>query len=274
MKKKSAILLCLIISALSNLYAQNFTRVIQLQRSRMNGADVTKVQRRLLALGFKKTGAVDGWYGPLTEGSVKTIQCYTGFSQDGRITKAFWDMLFDSKKDGLLINISIIANYIQDSFMVTKKRNGSNFDFDEFLISTQNKEVRTVLFQHVNNGLIICRFRLWYLADAIFMIQDIYYGDYRTHIYLKTAGDFFELKNGIQNPADSALEGIIKRTNEGIESADFAVPQLISAIIPANQAAAPAQQSTSAPAAAASASTPAAQNQGAAPTAKPEGTNE
>ncbi|MCL1813640.1 MAG: peptidoglycan-binding protein [Treponema sp.] len=249
--KKSfiAILILLLITALSSLDAQNFSRVIQLQRSRMNGPDVTRVQRRLLSLGFRKTGAADGWYGPLTEGSVKIIQYFMGFPQDGRVTKAFWDMLFDSKQDGLLKNISIIADYAPGAFTATSKRNGPNNDFDEFQISSRNDEVKAVLFQHINNGLIIARFRIWYVADAIFMIRDIYYGDNKTHVYLKTTGGFYELINGVQQPADSALEGILTRTKEGIDSAGLKVQPLIPAFAPAdspapaNQSASPAQSS-------------------------------
>jgi hypothetical protein len=63
------------------------------------------------------------------------------------------------------------------------------------------------------------------------MIQDVYYGDYKTHIYLKTAQDFLELKNGARTPVDPAMEGIIKRVKEGIESAGLTVP----ALIPADQ---------------------------------------
>lgn len=234
MKKTSAIiLLLLLVSALSNLNAQNFSRVIQMQNRRMNGPDITRLQQRLLSLGFRKTGAADGWYGPLTEGSVKAVQYYMGFSQDGRVTKAFWDMLFDSKQDGLLKNISLIAGDAPGASIVTVKRNGPNNDFDEFVIQTLNNEVKTVMFRHINEGIIIFRFKLWYLGDAVFIIQDVYYGDYGTHVYHKTAGGFFELKNGFQNPADPAMEGIINRANDGIKSAGFTVPPLIPASLPA-----------------------------------------
>ena len=245
MKKSFTIFLfLLLISALSNLNAQNFSRVIQLQKNRMNGADVTRVQRRLLSLGFRKTGAADSWYGPLTEGSVKTVQYYMGFSQDGKVTRAFWDVLFDAKNDGLLKNISIIASYAPGSFVVTVRRNGSDYDFDEFQISSKNDDVTSVLFQHISNGLITARFRIWYLADAIFVIRDIYYGDYRTQVYLKTADGFFELKNGVQNPADIAMEGILVRVKDGIDSVGLKVQPLIPALAPANSSA-PANQSAS-----------------------------
>jgi len=198
-------------------------------------------------LGFRKTGAADGWYGPLTEGSVKTVQYYMGFPQDGRVTKTFWDVLFDSKQDSLLKNISVIAGYAPGSFVVTAMRNGPNNDFDEFQISSQNDEVRTVLFQHINNGLILVRFKIWYLADAILMIRNIYYGDHKTYVYLKTTEGFFELKNGIQQPADVAMEGILTRAKEGIDSVGLKLVPLVQALdpvvspAPANQSAPPAQ---------------------------------
>ncbi|GHV84899.1 hypothetical protein AGMMS50230_05070 [Spirochaetia bacterium] len=210
--------------ALPDTPAQDFSRIIQLQQRRMNGPDVSKVQRRLLSLGFKKTGAADGWYGPLTEASVKTIQHYMGFPRDGKVTRAFWNMIFDTKEEGILRDISIINNYAGNSFAETSRRNGSNADFDEWIIGTIKDEVKTVTFRHVNEGLIIFRFKLYYLADAVFIIQDVYYGDYRTRIYLKTAKDMVELKNGGRLQADPALEGILNRVREGIGSAGLKAP--------------------------------------------------
>lgn len=244
MKKSFFVIIVFLLSFLSGLNAQNFSRIIQMQRSRMNGPDVTRVQQRLLSLGFAKTGAADGWYGPLTEGSVKTVQYYMGFSRDGRVTKAFWDMLFDSKQDSVLKNISIIAAYNTGAFIVTGKRTGPDNDFDEFVISSQNNEVKTVLFQHINNGLIVARFKIWYLTDMILMIRDIYYGDHKTYIYLKTAGGLFELTNGIQNPADIAMEGILVRAKDGLDSAGLKVQTLIPATAPANQSTPPPQPDT------------------------------
>jgi len=244
MKKVPAVIvLFLLTAAASN--AQNFSRVIQMQSKRMNGPDVIRVQQRLLALGFKKTGAADGWYGPLTEASVKTVQQYMGFSRDGKVTRAFWNVLFDPKQDGLLRNIGIISNYVPGAFVVTAKRDGSNSDFDEFTASSLNNEVKTVLFRHVNEGLVIFRFNLTYLADAVFMIQDVYYGDYRTRVYVKTSEGFFEINNGVQNPADPAMEGIFNRVKEGISSAGLTVPPLIPASLPATPA--PAENQSKSP---------------------------
>ena len=261
--KKAAAVVVVFLALSAAAEAQNFSRVIRMQPKRMNGPDVTRLQQRLLSLGFKRTGPADSWYGPLTEGSVKTVQYYMGFSEDGRVTKAFWDVLFDPKNDGLLRNIAIIANYAPGSFVLTTRRIGTNSDFDEFIAGTLNNEVKNVLFRHINEGLIIFRFRIWYLADAVFMIQDVYYGDYRTRVYVKTAGDFSEIRNGAQNPADPAMEGILNRVKEGVSAAGLTVPTLIPASLPADN-------QSKAPQPAAPAAQPAApQTQPAAPAAQP-----
>ncbi|MDR0599033.1 MAG: peptidoglycan-binding protein [Treponema sp.] len=222
MKKLCVFVLCTL--AVTGLFAQDFSRVIQPQSKRMNGADVTKLQTRLLALGFKKTGAADGWYGPLTEGSVRTLQRFLGFPRDGKVTKAVWTALFDAKRESLLKNIGTISAYNQNAFTVTSGRDGNNNDFDDFIISSLNKEVKIVLFQHINEGLPLFRFKVYYLPDAVFMIQDVYYGDYRTRIYLKNTQGFCELKNGQQVQADPALEGILNRVKDGVAAAELTPP--------------------------------------------------
>lgn len=234
--RKTPFVIVLLLLALTVLPAQDFTRILQLQRSRMNGADVTKLQNRFAVLGFKKVGPIDGWYGPLTEGVVKTVQYYMGFPQDGRVTKTFWNMLFNSKNEGLIKDISIISNFNPASCIVTTKRNGTDKDFDELVITTQKNEAKKLVFRHVNEGLIIFRFTLWYLADAVFVVQDVYYGDYRRVIYIKTAQSFLEVKNGETNPADPAMEGILNRAKEGVSSAGFTVPALVPANLPTNPA--------------------------------------
>jgi peptidoglycan hydrolase-like protein with peptidoglycan-binding domain len=208
----------------------------------MNGPDITKLQNRLLSLGFKKTGAADGWYGPLTEGSVRTAQSFLGFPQDGKVTRPLWNVIFDAQQEALLKSIGIISNYNNSLFTVTSKRNGSNLDFDDFIVSTLNKETRIVLFQHVNEGLIIFRFTVYYLPGAVLIRQDVYYGDYRTRLYVKNGQGLFELKNGGQIPADQALEGILNRIKEQTGAIMLPVPQA------ATPAAAPATPAAAAPA--------------------------
>jgi peptidoglycan hydrolase-like protein with peptidoglycan-binding domain len=216
MKKRRVVLfLFLLLTAASQgLSAQNFSRVLEIKNRRMNGQDVRHIQSRLLSLGFKKLGEADGWYGPLTEGVIKTLQRFLGFPRNGRVTMEFWNVIFDSKQEALLKNISAIDNYNQNLFTLTTKRTGTDSDFDDVLSSTLNGEVKIVLFQHINEGLPLFRFKVYYLPDVIFIVQDVYYGDYRTRTFIKNAYGLFELRNGDQIPSDPALEGILKRIQD------------------------------------------------------------
>jgi hypothetical protein len=240
--KKLPFVIILLIAAAAILPAQGFTRALQFQRNRMNGADVTMLQRRFAVLGFKKVGPIDGWFGPLTEGVVKTAQYYMGFPHDGKVTKAFWNMLFNANNEGWLKDISFISNFNAASASTSTKRNGNDKDFDEWAITvTQNKEVKKIVFRHVNEGLIIFRFTLWYLADAVFVVQDVYYGDFKRVVYLKTDSSFFVVKNGETSPADPAMANILNKVNEGITASGFTVPALVPANMPEPPVKAPAK---------------------------------
>ncbi|MDR1306831.1 MAG: peptidoglycan-binding protein [Treponema sp.] len=225
--------------------AQNFSRVIEIKKNRMHGADVTSLQNRLLSLGFKQVGKADGWYGPLTEGAVRTAQHFLGFPRNGKVTRPFWTVVFDPGQEALLKSIGVISGYNQNAFKLTSNRIGTNGDFDDIVASSLNGEVKTVLFQHVNDGLIIFRFRVYYLPDRTFVVQDVYYGDYRIRIYLKNARGFFELKNGAPVQADPALEGILNRL------AEYAAAGPPAPAAPAAPTVVPAAQPPAAPAPAA-----------------------
>ncbi|MDR2313406.1 MAG: peptidoglycan-binding protein [Spirochaetaceae bacterium] len=219
MQKRKGFFFFFLLVAAQGLFSQNFSRVLEIKSRRMNGQDVRRVQSRLLSLGFKKLGEADGWYGPLTAGTIKTLQGFLGFPRDGRVTVDFWNVIFDSKQEALLKNISAIDNYNQNLFKLTDKRTGTDADFDNILSSTLNGEVKIVLFQHINEGLPVFRFKVYYLADVIFIIQDVYYGDYRARSFMKNAYGFFELKNGVQIASDPALEGILKRIQDHLTAA-------------------------------------------------------
>jgi len=60
-------------------FGQNFSRVLELNARRMNGSDVEALQKRLLSFGFSGVGEADGYYGPKTEETIKTIQKFAGF---------------------------------------------------------------------------------------------------------------------------------------------------------------------------------------------------
>jgi len=72
-----------------------FTRVLELQNSRMNGADVRAVQNRLIALlRPRREGQGDGWYGPVTARTVGEFQTANGLPATGRVDRATWNLLF------------------------------------------------------------------------------------------------------------------------------------------------------------------------------------
>jgi hypothetical protein len=56
------------------------------------GEWVRYLQQKLQALDFY-TGAIDGWFGPVTEGAVKRLQQAGGQSEDGVMTAAAWHVL-------------------------------------------------------------------------------------------------------------------------------------------------------------------------------------
>ncbi|MDR2662479.1 MAG: peptidoglycan-binding protein [Treponema sp.] len=241
MKKRTFVVVLFLL--VNGLFAQgqNFSRVIEIKKNRMHGADVTSLQNRLLSLGFKQVGQVDGWYGPLTEGAVRTAQYFLGFPRNGKVTKAFWTVVFDTRQDALLKSIGAISGYNQNNFTIASNRIGTNGDFDDIVVSSLKGETKMVLFQHVNEGLIIFRFKVYYLPERTFIVQDVYYGDYRIRIYLKNAQGFFELKNGTPVQADPALEGILNRL------AEYAAPPAVPA--PAAPVQAPPAPAAPAPAA-------------------------
>lgn len=87
---------CLLVlsSAAAVVHAVDFSRDLKLTQSRMNGADVTEVQKRLLSLGFAEVGTADGWFGPKTETAVKRYQELLGFTPSGVVNKALWQVMF------------------------------------------------------------------------------------------------------------------------------------------------------------------------------------
>jgi len=76
---------------------QNFSRILEVKKPRMNGQDVLTLQKRLLYLGFSGVGEADGYYGPKTEGAIKTIQKLAGFDENGKVDRKLWDFIFDNK---------------------------------------------------------------------------------------------------------------------------------------------------------------------------------
>jgi Putative peptidoglycan binding domain/Transglycosylase SLT domain len=71
-----------------------YTRLLQYRLPLIRGEDVMAVQKRLRALNFS-AGAVDGIYGPRTEGEVRKFQNEQGLRADGMVGPLTWNRLFD-----------------------------------------------------------------------------------------------------------------------------------------------------------------------------------
>jgi peptidoglycan hydrolase-like protein with peptidoglycan-binding domain len=100
-------------------FSQTFSRVIELRNPRMNGQDISSLQNRLLSLGFS-IGSADGYYGPLAEEAVKNIQAFSGFESDGKVNRALWDYIFNSRNNELLSNINIVSGYNENQLRMSE----------------------------------------------------------------------------------------------------------------------------------------------------------
>jgi tetratricopeptide (TPR) repeat protein len=87
-------------------YIIGFSRTLKLQAPRMSGSDVLKLQERLLSLGFSGVGEADGYYGPKSEGTIKIVQRFLGYQQNGEVDILLWNTIFNENKKERLLQIS------------------------------------------------------------------------------------------------------------------------------------------------------------------------
>jgi hypothetical protein len=110
----------------SAVYSQDFSRTIELKNPRMNGQDVLRLQTRLLALGFSGIGEADGYYGPLSEGAIKSIQTFSNFEYEeanGKVERALWDYIFDNRNSAFLRDVGAVSSYYTNTGPLVKTRN-------------------------------------------------------------------------------------------------------------------------------------------------------
>lgn len=105
--KKIIKLLILFVLFTASLSAQSFTREIKLAKSRMNGPDVTQLQRTLLSLGFDEIGEVDGYFGPMSQKVLTKYQGIAGFEQTGVYSKANFDFLNNTSFINTQFNLAL-----------------------------------------------------------------------------------------------------------------------------------------------------------------------
>jgi len=73
-----------------------FVRTLLVQTPRLSGDDVRAAQQRLLDLGYREVGEIDGSYGPSSESATKRFQQANGLDADGVIGSATWEKLFST----------------------------------------------------------------------------------------------------------------------------------------------------------------------------------
>jgi hypothetical protein len=124
--KKLSFFLMVSISFIVTISGQEFSRVIELKNPRMNGPDVKALQERLLFLGFSTVGEADGYYGPMTESAVVTINRYLGFCEEKdygsyterieikTVRRQLWNILFSKNYERILRIISVVSSYDHD----------------------------------------------------------------------------------------------------------------------------------------------------------------
>ncbi|MCJ7658926.1 MAG: peptidoglycan-binding protein, partial [Anaerolineales bacterium] len=78
-----------------------FERVLYLSEPPMQGADVLRVQQRLLSLGYTEAGTADGLFGSLTDQAVRRFQEINNLEVDGVVGPKTWDQLFGGDAIGV-----------------------------------------------------------------------------------------------------------------------------------------------------------------------------
>jgi hypothetical protein len=113
---KKIILPLFLFFIVNNLFSNDFYRIIEVKDIRMYGSDIIELQTKLIEYGFNEIGEIDGYYGPMTENAVKTVQFYLGFEQNGKVDIALWEILFNESNTIILKNINTISKYDINEF--------------------------------------------------------------------------------------------------------------------------------------------------------------
>lgn len=143
--KRFSILTLLVLFAAFFATAQNYSRLLMLKKSRMNGEDVRAVQVALNNLGFTEVGEADGWFGPKTEKGVKSFQKLAGFSVNGVVNKDVYELLVNQKGGNViqayLNELNQINYYLkQDLSRKTYDYNGHSSEGGEICVYRSEAE--------------------------------------------------------------------------------------------------------------------------------------
>jgi hypothetical protein len=129
---------------------QAFSRTIELENDRMFGSDIIKLQTQLKNYGFDEIGEIDGFYGPLSEKIIKTIQYFSGFEQNGKVDLPLWNFIFNDSNRIILENINLISKYNVDGF-IKKRENRIGYSteggyIEKYYLNDEIKMIKIHLF--------------------------------------------------------------------------------------------------------------------------------
>jgi hypothetical protein len=154
---------------------QDFSRTIELESDRMFGSDIIKLQTQLKNYGFDEIGEIDGYYGPLSEKIIKTIQYFSGFEQNGKVDRLLWDYIFNNSNRIILENINLISKYNVDNFIKKQeKRMGYSTEggnIDEYYLKDEIKMIKL----HLIGETFQVEYYFYYIdSDNYFIVQKYY----------------------------------------------------------------------------------------------------
>ncbi len=162
-----------------HIFCQDFYRVLEVKNNRMYGNDIIALQQKLISYGFNEIDEADGYYGPLTEGAIKTLQYFLGFDQDGKVSGKLWESIFNDSNKNLIRNINTVSKYkIEDFEKVTESRMGYSTEggyFDKYLLNNKVKKIDLVLFGEMGKA----EYYFYYLDDTYYFLV---IKDYRYHM--------------------------------------------------------------------------------------------
>ena len=194
--KKKIFIVCFIFIIINNIHCQNFLREIDLKNPRMNGQDITNLQNRLMELGFKSVGEIDGYYGPKTATEIRFIKSVLGLvsnfsfrdnsTLDFLVNKHLWEIIFDNNYSKLLNGISIIKSFYDDPL-------GTEYDKNIKITGYKNSKYKYFSPPESSRDIVEVE-QIEFLYNSEIHVKTIRRSGHENFQYFRT----FSLKNGIE----------------------------------------------------------------------------
>ncbi len=133
MKKKIIFILC--ISFFAFLLSANEI-IYKVQTPRINNKEVENIQKSLFKISLLPEKEIDGWYGPVTEKSVKELQKIIGVKETGEVNSELYKFL-TNETFSEIIKIDKIEKH--ETF--EKVLDGSGYIFEVYYENTEIKKI-------------------------------------------------------------------------------------------------------------------------------------